>query len=65
MTDQLPSKERIGFLIDYWTAKLGSHRRWPEGQGLQAELMGLIYADTITALKQMHSAQPPGDVHEG
>lgn len=63
MTDQLPSKERIGFLIEYWTAKLGSHQRWPEGHGLQAELMGLIYVDTIAALKQLpkpaHEREPP------
>lgn len=60
MTDPVPSKERIGFLIEYWTAKLKSHQRWPEGQGMQAELMGLIYADTITALRQMHSAHEAG-----
>jgi hypothetical protein len=59
VTDQLPSKERIGFLIEYWTAKSDSHRRWREGHGLEAELIGLIYADTITVLKEMHSAQPP------
>jgi hypothetical protein len=63
MTDPVPSKERIGFLIDYWTAKSQSHKRWPEGQGMQAELMGLIYDHTIAALKQMHSTpEPPAEL---
>jgi hypothetical protein len=58
--EQRPSKERVGFLIDYWTAKSKSHERWPEGgHGLQAELIGLIYADTIRALRQMCSAAEP------
>lgn len=57
--EQRSSKERIGFLIDYWTAKSQSHKRWPEGQGMQAELMGLIYDHTIAALKQMHSTPEP------
>jgi hypothetical protein len=59
MTDPVPSKERIGFLAEYWAAKLKSHQRWPEGQGLHAEVLGRIYADTITALRQMHSASEP------
>jgi hypothetical protein len=62
MTDPVPSKERVGFLIDYWSAKSRSHESWPEGQGLQAELVGLIYADTIAALKHL---QKPVHEREG
>lgn len=53
--EHLPSKERIDFLAEYWAAKAKSHERRPEGQGLQAELIGLIYADTIAALKRINS----------
>jgi hypothetical protein len=51
MSEQRTSKERIGQLIDYWTAKAKSHERWPEGQGLAAEALARVYADTISALR--------------
>jgi len=51
------SKERIGQLIDYWTAKAKWHERWPEGQGLAAEALARIYADTVSSLHRL--AEPP------
>ncbi len=59
MNGSVPSKERIGLLIDYWTAKLQSHKQWPQVQGRQDALMGLIYEHTIAALRQLHSAPEP------
>lgn len=66
MTDQLPevtlTPERIGLLIDYWTAKSKSHERWPEGQGMHADALGRIYADTIAALQvlaESRASTPP------
>lgn len=58
MSEQQYSKERIGQLIDYWTAKAKSHEYRPEGQGLAAEALGRVYADTIAALRATMELTP-------